>query len=165
MRRNVRLGLTNKRMLELPRSCCALRLVSLKEGFIVGGIMIGFAASSIFESSTRCEGGSCPHQPAGGFDESDVFRAVWALPLLISPLVVAGMKNLPASPRWTRASHPSAARMVAALFRSLLASICSSPPLHRCTPQAIPSASSHLLAVAAAGRARARHPRRRIVSG
>jgi len=75
-------------------------LVSLKEGFIVGGIMFGFAAAAIAESVANCPGGDCPDATGGGFGESDVFRAVWAVPLLTAPIVLVGMYFMPPSPRW-----------------------------------------------------------------
>lgn len=70
------------------------RLVSLKEGFIVGGILIGFAAAAVVESLATSE----------HFSKEDVFRVVWALPLLVSPVVVLGMSVMPPSPRWVRYS-------------------------------------------------------------
>eukprot|EP00966_Prymnesium_polylepis_P076195 1766090-Prymnesium_polylepis.1 len=75
-------------------------LVSLKEGFIVGGIMIGFAASAVCEGIASCPGGDCASPDAGGFDETAVFRGVWGLPLVIAPIVLFGMQAMPPSPRW-----------------------------------------------------------------
>ena len=60
-------------------------LVSLKEGFIVGGIMIGFAASAVAEASVPPDA---------------VWRTVWSLPALPAVLILGGMGAMPASPRW-----------------------------------------------------------------
>ena len=75
-------------------------LVSLKEGFIVGGIMMGFAVSAVAESIASCPGGDCLDKLTSGFSEVDVFRVVWGVPLAIAPVVLLGMKACPPSPRW-----------------------------------------------------------------
>jgi len=60
-------------------------LVSLKEGFIVGGILMGFVASVIGQAVVS---------------EDTVFRVTWAVPLAIAPITLVGMCLMPPSPRW-----------------------------------------------------------------
>lgn len=78
--------------------------------------MIGFAAAFVFETIAHCDGGDCDDPDAGGgFNETDTFRGVWAVPLLIAPIVLTGMTLMPASPRWVRtathlAPHPTVHR-------------------------------------------------------
>lgn len=61
-------------------------LVSLKEGFIVFGILLGFGASA---AALAC---SLPHWQA--------WRYIWAPPALLSFVVFLGMLPMPESPRW-----------------------------------------------------------------
>ena len=61
------------------------RLVSLKEAFIVLGILLGFAGSAVFEHS---------------LSRGDAWRAIWAPPLPVALVVVLGMWASPQSPRW-----------------------------------------------------------------
>lgn len=55
--------------------------VSLKEGFIVIGIMLGFGAAVVFTAATA-------------------WVEIWLAPLPIAAVVLAGMATLPPSPRW-----------------------------------------------------------------
>jgi len=61
-------------------------LISLKEGFIVGGILIGFAVTALVEAAIE--------------EESQRFRALWALPGLVALVIFGGMAAMPPSPRW-----------------------------------------------------------------
>jgi len=60
-------------------------LVSLKEGFIVLGILCGFAVSAVAETI---------------LPPTAVFRAVWLPAAIVGAIVVTGMTMLPPSPRW-----------------------------------------------------------------
>jgi MFS family permease len=55
--------------------------VSLKEGFIVIGIMLGFGAAVAFTASTA-------------------WIEIWLVPVPISAVILVGMATLPPSPRW-----------------------------------------------------------------
>ena len=67
--------------------------VSLKEGFIVLGIMLGFTASAVFTSS-------------------NAWRWIWVMPLPIGVAVFTGMFVLPPSPRWLlQRAHRAAAKL------------------------------------------------------
>ena len=61
-------------------------LVSLKEGFIVLGILLGFSASAVATSLD--------------LPPSLAWRVIWALPALTGSLVLLGMSAMPESPRW-----------------------------------------------------------------
>ena len=114
-------------------------LVSLKEGFIVGGIMIGFAASAVAESIAKCPGGDCPDPLAAGFSEADVFRVVWGLPLAIAPVVLLGMKAMPPSPRWlllrAQRTKPSGLEPLTELHPLRVATLASLGRFRRGLPQ------------------------------
>lgn len=60
-------------------------LIALKEGFVVGGILLGFAATALCEALVEAE---------------NVWRLAWALPLPVSIVIFAGMIAMPPSPRW-----------------------------------------------------------------
>ena len=60
-------------------------LIALKEGFIVGGILCGFAATAIGEAVVA---------------KSQVYRVVWLPACAIGLVVVVGMTFMPPSPRW-----------------------------------------------------------------
>ena len=65
------------------------RLVSLKEGFIVGGILLGFATSAFEEARVI------------NANELSDFRHMWLpIPLLLSLVLLVGMWRMPPSPRW-----------------------------------------------------------------
>lgn len=70
---------------EMAPSAIRGLLVSLKEGFIVGGILVGFVTSVIAEACAS---------------ETAVFRVIWAVPLAIAPIILVGMTFMPPSPRW-----------------------------------------------------------------
>jgi len=80
---------------EMAPSAVRGMLVGGKEGFIVGGILAGFAAAAVGEAAL----------PA-----TSVFRGVWALPVPISLVIFGGMWLMPPSPRWLllRAASSSA---------------------------------------------------------
>jgi len=61
-------------------------LVSAKEGFIVGGILIGFAVSAICDAAFS--------------DQGSVFRVIWGVPLFFGVVIISGMLVMPPSPRW-----------------------------------------------------------------
>ena len=60
-------------------------LVSLKEGFIVFGILMGFAIAAL-----------CDHVA----DSKVEWRIIWGLPLIVSTVIATGMFFMPPSPRW-----------------------------------------------------------------
>ena len=60
-------------------------LVSLKEGFIVLGILMGFGATAIAEDV---------------LDEATVYRAIWLPSRAIACIILIGMSLMPESARW-----------------------------------------------------------------
>lgn len=84
-------------------------LVSLKEGFIVLGILCGFGASAL----------AAYHEVSSGW------RAIWAPPALLALVVFAGMHAMPPSPRWlvlsaiTRAEAAHSGRELEAARKAL----------------------------------------------
>ena len=60
-------------------------LVSLKEGFIVLGILMGFGATAIAEDV---------------LDEATVYRAIWLPSSAIACIIIIGMSLMPESARW-----------------------------------------------------------------
>ena len=60
-------------------------LVGGKEGFIVGGILSGFAVNAAAEAAVA---------------ETSVFRVVWGAPAPIALIVLVGIWFMPPSPRW-----------------------------------------------------------------
>lgn len=68
-----------------PPHCRGL-LVSLKEGFIVLGILCGFSASAL--------------ATAWQLEHDVAWRFIWAAPALFAVIVGIGMWSMPPSPRW-----------------------------------------------------------------
>ena len=60
-------------------------LVSLKEGFIVLGVLCGFAATACAEHFLAA---------------AEVYRTVWTPAALVGVLIAVGMSQMPPSPRW-----------------------------------------------------------------
>ena len=60
-------------------------LVSLKEGFIVLGVLMGFAITAIGEATAQA---------------TSVYRIVWLPAAFVGLVVVVGMSQMPPSPRW-----------------------------------------------------------------
>lgn len=77
-------------------------LVSLKEGFIVLGILAGFAGTALAEATIA---------PAS------VYRAVWLPAAALGVVIFIGMSHLPPSPRWLLLRGASRLTAAAALRR------------------------------------------------
>ena len=76
-------------------------LVSLKEGFIVLGILAGFGMSAA--------------TTAFSMSPDSAWRTIWAPPALVAGIVAAGMFFMPASPRWLLLRARSATDQATAL--------------------------------------------------